>query len=178
MIHGEEPAGRAIADLLLATPLPPDLELWVIPTINPDGESVGQRGNANGVDLNRNFPTGWLPPGSDPYTSGGYHSGAGPASEPEVQAAMALIRALRPQRTIWYHQPWDEVICEPAHAGRACTDYASRVGRPAGPAGRPGSAIGWQQAEDLGAALVVELAEGPPSAETVQLHAAAVLAGW
>jgi hypothetical protein len=70
------------------------------------------------------------------------------------------------------------VLCELGHAGRACTDYAARVGRPASPAGRPGSAIGWQQAEDLGAALVVELADGPPSAETIERHAAAVLAPW
>lgn len=35
-------------------------ELYVLPLFNPDGNTLVQRGNANGVDLNRNFPEGTL----------------------------------------------------------------------------------------------------------------------
>jgi Zinc carboxypeptidase/Carboxypeptidase regulatory-like domain len=37
------------------------VDLWIVPCMNPDGFVVGTRSNANGVDLNRNFP--------DPFTS-------------------------------------------------------------------------------------------------------------
>jgi hypothetical protein len=43
------------------TALVDDLDIWIVPLMNPDGYVAGQRGNSNGVDLNRNFP--------DPYTS-------------------------------------------------------------------------------------------------------------
>ena len=177
VVHGEEPAGRAVIDRLLGMPLPADLELWLVPSLNPDGEAVGRRGNAHGVDLNRNFPTAWAPPGSDPYTSGGYDSGPAPASEPEVQSVMALLRTIRPTLTLWYHQPWEVVICDLERSAPACQDYGARVGLGVERADRPGSAIGWQVAEGLGAALVVELADGPPAAEVAERHALAVLAG-
>lgn len=32
-------------------------EIWINPMMNPDGNALVQRGNANGIDLNRNFPT-------------------------------------------------------------------------------------------------------------------------
>ena len=38
-----------------------EVEIWIVPCMNPDGFVAGTRGNANGVDLNRSFP--------DPYTS-------------------------------------------------------------------------------------------------------------
>ena len=52
---------------------------------NPDGSAASTRHNANGVDLNRNFPYRWQP------QDGVYESGAGPASEPETQAMQRFI---------------------------------------------------------------------------------------
>ena len=58
------------------------------------------RGNAHGVDLNRNFSYDWAP------LTGGEYSGTGPLSEPESRAARRLILQIRPDVTIWFHQPF------------------------------------------------------------------------
>src|SRR5947209_6838823 len=55
-IHGNERAGIAIARALAATAVPPEVDLWIVPDLNPDGAAVSTRVNAHGVDLNRNFP--------------------------------------------------------------------------------------------------------------------------
>src|SRR5207245_11399139 len=79
-IHGSEPAGSAIARALATIAIPPEVDLWVVPDLNPDGVAARTRGNANGVDLNRNFPYRWKPIGP----RGSLHyAGPRPLSEPE-----------------------------------------------------------------------------------------------
>jgi murein peptide amidase A len=101
-IHGNETAGIAIADALehLA---PRDLDLWIVPDLNPDGVAADTRQNAHGVDLNRNFPWHWRP------MSGDYASGPHTLSEREARIAHALILRLHPHLTIWFHQHLDMV---------------------------------------------------------------------
>ncbi|UCB52877.1 MAG: hypothetical protein JSV10_01945 [Candidatus Zixiibacteriota bacterium] len=41
------------------THLVDDLEIWIIPMMNPDGRTAGTRGNAAGVDLNRDYGYIW-----------------------------------------------------------------------------------------------------------------------
>ncbi len=41
------------------THLVDDLEIWIIPMMNPDGRTAGSRYNANGVDLNRDYGYMW-----------------------------------------------------------------------------------------------------------------------
>ncbi len=72
-IHGDEPPGTevllALIDTLTKnygkndkiTELVNTREIWIIPLANPDGYVNHSRYNANGVDLNRNFP---VPDGS------------------------------------------------------------------------------------------------------------------
>lgn len=151
-VHGDEPAGIRVARRLIASPSPRRAALWVIPTLNPDGLAEGTRGNARGVDLNRNFPFGWRPLGGLEY------SGTGPLSEPESQAAARLTRRLRPDLTIWFHQPLglvDRSGGDPAVERR----YAQLAGLPLGSIPRPpGSAPSWQNhVLPQGTAFVVEL---------------------
>src|SRR5438067_2436850 len=97
-IHGDEPAVIAIARALEAAKPPPGVDLWIIPSLNPDGNAARTRQNADGVDLNRNFPWQWR------HLYGIYNSGPHALSEPESRAAYRLLRRLRPQLSIWFHQ--------------------------------------------------------------------------
>ena len=62
-IHGNETAGIAIADAIIDEPVAPGTDIWVVPDLNPDGAAHDTRQNADGVDLNRNFPYRWQPIG-------------------------------------------------------------------------------------------------------------------
>src|SRR2546423_7620256 len=103
-IHGNEPAGIAVANLLAHVAPTPDLDLWIVPVLNPDGVAARTRGNARGVDLNRNFPWRWRPLGR---RGDQQYSGSDPLSEPESRAARLLIDRIKPRVTVWFHQPLD-----------------------------------------------------------------------
>src|SRR5262249_51870567 len=100
-VHGDETAGIAVADRLTRETPPADLDLWVIRDLNPDGVAAGTRGDANRVDLNRNFPWRWRPLG------GVFYSGPAALSEPESRIAYRLISRLDPGVSIWFHQHQD-----------------------------------------------------------------------
>src|SRR5262249_48656899 len=102
-IHGSERAGIAGTRALRHATPPRGTELLVLDTANPDGCAADTRGNADGVDLNRNFPWGWRP------LTGIFYSGPHPSSEPETRAIEAMILRERPDVSIWYHQHLDWV---------------------------------------------------------------------
>ena len=58
-IHGDECAGVRIAKRLRTGRPRSFLDLWILPSLNPDGRAAHTRQNARGVDLNRNFPYRW-----------------------------------------------------------------------------------------------------------------------
>ena len=60
-----------------------------MPVVSPDGLVLYRRQNANGVDMNRNYPFGW---GSNIGVTFAQR-GAGPGSEPEVQNTMDIVRS-------------------------------------------------------------------------------------
>lgn len=138
-VHGNERAGMRIARLLIASGAPRRAEILVVPTLNPDGVAARTRGNAHGVDLNRNFPFDWRP------LSGGEYSGPKPLSEPESRAAHRLILRTEPDVTIWFHQPFG-LIDRPEGNPFIARRFADLIGLPLVrlPGRYPGSASRWQ----------------------------------
>ena len=171
-IHGNECAARAVVRELERS-APPRFDLWVVPTLNPDGEAEGLRQNANGVDLNRNFPSQWTSIGT---RGTAYYSGHAASSEPETRFAERLIRRLRPRVTIWFHQPQGVV-----RAWGGSVPVARRFARFAGVPFRVlpwphGSAPNWQNHTlPRSASFVVELPGGPLERAAVHRYARAVL---
>jgi protein MpaA len=169
-IHGNETAGIAIARRLERA-APPGVDLWIVPVLNPDGVAAGTRGNAHGVDLNRNFPWRWRPMG------GVYYSGKRPLSEPEARIAYRLIERLHPQVSIWFHQHMDLVY---ASGGSLAVErrFAMLSGlRLARLPALAGSAIDWQNHALRGTtSFAVELPAGSLSATAVARFARATLA--
>lgn len=97
--HGNEAAGRVVLDALRDGRPVHDVHLWVIPRANPDGVLRGQRQNARGVDLNRNFPRHWKP------MTGYDYSGRRPASEPETRSLMRFLDRVDPDYLVSMHTP-------------------------------------------------------------------------
>ena len=167
-VHGNECAGSVVATRLLHARPPGRGSIWVVQDLNPDGHAVKRRGNARGVDLNRNFPGTWrrLPT-----------AGRAPASETETRVAMQLIRRLRPGVTIWFHQPQALVRASGPSVGiarrfaRLADMRFRRLPRP------PGSATTWQsRALPESRAFVVELPAGELGIREAGRYARAVLA--
>ncbi|MFH1748868.1 MAG: M14 family zinc carboxypeptidase [Planctomycetota bacterium] len=79
-MHGDEIVGNEMCLFLIdhlltnygtdpdLTALVDEIDIWIVPLMNPDGYVAGTRGNAHGIDLNRNFPE-WTD--GDPNTTAG-----------------------------------------------------------------------------------------------------------
>jgi len=168
-VHGNEAAGVAIANRLVALTPPAGVDLWVVPSVNPDGEAAATRGNAHGVDLNRNFPLGWRP------LAGVYDSGPRALSEPESRIVYRVALRLRPAISIWFHQHLDLVdesggtVAIERHFARLVGLRTARLPR------YPGSIVTWENARFRGTtAFVVELPAGRPSVAAAARFARAV----
>jgi hypothetical protein len=108
--------------------LPPSVRLVFVPRANPDGYADGTRLNANGVDLNRNWPTAdWASDtshGEEPVSGG-----SAPLSEPETKALHDYIDAVAPTLVISLH--CYAAIVEPNESGHAvqlASGYAKAAG--------------------------------------------------
>lgn len=111
-IHGEEPDSTVLLSRALRSAGRRSPCCAAVVCANPDGLRNGTRGNANGVDLNRNFPSGnWR---ADPVTHRWHVDGEScvalspgtePASEPEVRALIELITRIEPECVVSIHSP-------------------------------------------------------------------------
>jgi len=152
-IHGDECEGMAVTQRLVNLLRPIPLDLWIVQNLNPDGLAATTRGNAAGADLNRDF---------------------GAFSQPETRIARNLIQRLRPDVTLWFHQPqavvraWGKSRATARRYARLAGERYRSLGWP------PGAATRWQNG--LGqTAFVVELPAGALPAGRARRHADAVL---
>ena len=170
-IHGNECAGSAVVHALRRTR--PKADLWLVPTVNPDGRRLRVRVNGRGVDLNRNFPSEWRRRGRPWHP---LYAGSRPWSERESRIVRRLVHRVRPDVTIWYHQPQKVV-----RAWGASVPEARRFARLAGERFRAirwpnGTAANWQNHRFPGTtSFVVELGPGSMSAVAVRRHARAIV---
>ena len=134
-IHGEEAETTFALSRALRQLAEPPSHGAVVLAANPDGLVRGTRGNANGVDLNRNFPTAdWSDKPvmhrstlEDPRDVA-LSPGPAPGSEPETKALIALIEELEPQTVVALHAPL-ACIDDPSESALAVR-IAERTGLP------------------------------------------------
>ena len=143
-IHGDEMSSSAlvfhwIALAQLAPADMPDPIHWrFIPTLNPDGlfARPSKRVNANGVDLNRNFPTpNWERDAQVYWVSRTKKDarrwpGPRPLSEPESRFFMEQMNTFKPNLIVSVHAPYgvldfDGPSVPPSKLGRL---YLDQVG--------------------------------------------------
>jgi len=127
VIHGDEDAGLLITDQLVTMDIPKGINLWVVPTMNPDGTALDRRGNVNRVDLNRNFPYNWAKMGKPGYWQ---YAGPGRASEQETKAMVAFMREVKPALGIWYHQDLNIISPGQGLEGKLRNAYSRSTGIP------------------------------------------------
>jgi murein peptide amidase A len=173
-IHGNEYAGIAVVRALER--LHPQIDLWLVPNLNPDGFARGTRQNGRGVDLNANWSAQWRGGGRAWDT---YYPGPHPFSERETRVGRNLILRIRPRATIWFHQHMNLVWAwgPSTVAGRI---YARAAGmRFYHHHWLHGTATNWQNHRlPRSASFTVELPAGTLSAQQVrrQVHAVFALA--
>lgn len=111
--HGEEPETTVVLSRALRALKHQSSDCATILNANPDGINRGTRGNANGVDLNRNFPAANWSKNSTSYRWNldtpedrvQLNTGAHAASEPETQHLITLVEKLKPDLIIALHAP-------------------------------------------------------------------------
>jgi len=95
-MHGDEVVGKEMTFHLIdhltdgygtdprATRLVDETEIWILPSMNPDGTALNRRYNAHFVDLNRDFPDQFVDPVNTPA-----------GREPETAAVMTWAETRR-----------------------------------------------------------------------------------
>jgi protein MpaA len=95
-MHGEENFGQYVARGLLEGKKIADVDLWVVPVLNPDGLAKDRRWVSSGVDLNRNFPYHFVRRS---------HTGKKAKSAKETRVIMRFLDRIQPKYLVSWHQP-------------------------------------------------------------------------
>ncbi|SMF78332.1 M14 family zinc carboxypeptidase [Pseudobacteriovorax antillogorgiicola] len=114
LMHGDEAEGGSVARRWMErlVDLTARNQWRIVPILNPDGWEAKTRMNANGVDINRNFPSKdwdelahkyWVQKkGKDPRRNPGPSAG----SEPETKCTIKHIEDFRPDFIVAIHTPY------------------------------------------------------------------------
>jgi protein MpaA len=158
-MHGNEPAGVRLVNAVREDPRVAGVDLWVVPTMNPDGLAADTRQNAHGVDLNRNWAHLWR------LQTGPYDSGPRPFSEPETRAMRRFLNHIEPQFVVSFHQPLHGVDSDAAKNRHLLNRLARNLRLPKKPLRCSGvchgTMTGWFNAHHSGSAITVELGPQP-----------------
>ena len=147
---------RKLADRNMPAALRNALErvnVWVIPVLNPDGYAAVEkmlstglglaigRKNANGVDLNRNFPVGFYQfPRSvfagSPLKVSPHYRGGGPCSEAESQVFRDFILGRNIKLSLDFHSFGACILFPYHHTKKKCRDHETLLRLGQGIAGR------------------------------------------
>ncbi|TDO10476.1 zinc carboxypeptidase [Mycobacterium sp. BK086] len=99
-IHGDEAEGTfstaQLPEAFAIAGLDDAVTLTILEDANPDGRAAGTRTNANGVDINRNFPAKNFDTSNPAY-------GLSPLSQPESRAVYETIERVRPDLVVAMH---------------------------------------------------------------------------
>lgn len=121
-IHGDEPEGAYATAEIPATFAADDLAgavtLTIVEDANPDGRAVSQRVNANGVDINRNFPASNFDTHEPSY-------GGAPLSQPESRLLFDLIGRINPALVLVFHSWVDKQFVNFDGPARAIAEHFS-----------------------------------------------------
>jgi predicted deacylase len=177
-IHGDEREGRVATECLpRAVADDPALlsrvRLTLVRDLNPDGSCAGRRGNARGIDLNRNFPAATF--------RARQQNGQSPLDQPESRFLHDLLQELDPHLVIACHSSrsgpfvnWDGPAEALARQFSALSSY--RVVRSDDLHATPGSLGSWVGNEREIAVLTLEFRRGADPVTAWQQTSAAILA--
>jgi len=105
VFHGEEPQGYYAIKNFFDSRNFENVKnnLYIIPCLNPDGMKKNKRQNANGIDLNRNFPSqNW----EKTDKNSEYYGGDAPSSEEETKFMTEIIENIKPDFILTMHSPY------------------------------------------------------------------------
>jgi murein peptide amidase A len=161
-MHGDEPAGiRVVYSILRSRPIL-GVDLWVVPTMNPDGVAAHTRQNANGVDLNRNWSYKWV------HQTGTYNSGPRAFSEPESRAMRDFLSSVDPTFVVSFHQPLHGVDSDHPKNKHLMNRLSKKLTLPKKPftcgGVCHGTMTGWFNFHRAGACITVEFGASPSRA--------------
>lgn len=138
--------------------------LYIVPCLNPDGLLEGTtrngfgRGNANGIDINRDFSVRWKK-----YTNGRNRTGSAPFASAEARAVRDLVEQIQPAWGVDVHG-WIECVYGTRNLASPFmdafdVDYASYI---------TGGKLSQWLAKQCEAAVLVELPRNPSQEGYVQ----------
>lgn len=176
-VHGDEVEGVLAAQGLLKefmNAFPYELNLVLVPQFNIEGVMNKTRGNARGIDLNRNLPTkDWSPEIKTPR----YNPGPAAGSEPENHGLMKYIEEKKPEWILSLHS-WHPVL----NVNGECYGEAEVLARHTGykidddigyPT--PGCLGTYAGLERTSPTLTYEIERGQDHAEILKIHVPAIL---